>query len=402
MSVTIRGNKPSAADSPLWGGSSANISKPTTPLIDAGYALQASPGSANWNWITNYLSAAATHVMIYGVAQWDTNETYVADSYTNRNGIQFKSRAAGNQGNIPESTPDKWHDTRTPLAVAISAGGTHTPQSLFNEVLNIDTSGGDFALTIDPGLFSNQLVKVVASGGNTVTLTISGHTGTVTLTDQTLIMIWNGSGYFIEQSTVSLKKVSASGPVVFGPVSYEIELDVSLGNVDIDPLPLSDFIGQTVHFYAVGSGIGSIGGGNGVYVNGVYITENTGGAVCRGVSGGLWKLDNGVTADWVSAETRINQYSYGYMILDYNASLDVTTTTATGSLFRSTTALVYAIPFEATTFKIKVSNTRGSDVGGWAGNVAFSPIDKTGFTFIGMGVTNTTRVKPSYIARGDY
>jgi len=125
-------------------------------------------------------------------------------------------------------------------------------------------------------------------------------------------------GYFID----------ASGPVVPKFSNNVVEMDVSLGNVDIDALDLSDFIGQHVHFYAVGSGIGSIAGGNGVYVNDIFITTNTGGAHGYGVSGGLWKFDNGVTADYFSA-LRIRQHSNGYMIQTGAGS--TTTTSWTGN-----------------------------------------------------------------------
>jgi hypothetical protein len=141
-----------------------------------------------------------------------------------------------------------------------------------------------------------------------------------------------------------LTEISASG--AFSPVfgHNTVELDTSLGNVDIDPLPLSDFIGQTVHFYAVGSGIASIGGGNGVYVNGVYITENTGGAVCRGVSGGLWRLDNGITADWVSGPYRMSMESVGIMITEFFATL--TTGVVSGAVYASPAATVaFPVPF---------------------------------------------------------
>jgi len=108
-------------------------------------------------------------------------------------------------------------------------------------------------------------------------------------------------------------EISASGAFipVFG--NSVVELDVSLGNVDISTLNLSDFIGQHIHFYAVGSGIGSIAGGNGVYVNKIFITENTGGAHLWGVSGGLYKVENGITANYASGNYNIIKYSSGKM-----------------------------------------------------------------------------------------
>lgn len=135
-------------------------------------------------------------------------------------------------------------------------------------------------------------------------------------------------------NTPEFQQISASGAVVFGKTNHQIELDVSLGNVDIDALDLSDFIGQHVHFYAVGSGNGSIAGGNGVYVNGIFITENTGGVHLWGVSGGLWKADNGVTADYVSTQN-IKNYSNGHMEISRTLTVAGTATDAFSVSFSS-------------------------------------------------------------------
>lgn len=304
MAITTRGNKPTFADSPLWGNASTNITKPIASLLNDGYATQTQPGSANWNWITNYVSAGVLHCFIYGIPIWDTDETYVAGSYLNRNGIIFKSRVGANTGNIPESSPTQWQDTRLPLPFAIAGSGTQTPQNEFNEILNIDTTGGDIALTIDPGLFVNQFIKIVSTGGNKTTLTISGLSGTVILDDQDLLITWDGSKYFVSQDITSKKVVAASGAIVFGPVSWSTELDTGGGNVILDPLPTPDFLGQRIDFVVSGSGDGTITAGTGIVFDQVITSAEGISVIAVDKSGTLtWELVIGrkrVCKAWVN------------------------------------------------------------------------------------------------------
>ncbi|MCK4827205.1 hypothetical protein KA005_66360 [bacterium] len=210
MSITTRGNKPAAVDAPLWGSSSANISKPTTTLINAGYPLQASPGSANWNWLINFVSAGVVHNLIYGIASWDTGETYVLNSYVNHNGIRYKSRIAGNIGQTPGADPTKWHDTRSPLTVAISSTQTRTVQSMFDEVLNVDTSGGNRTVTLTNGLFNGQEVVVICDGTGMTYVKGSGA-----LTGGKKSGIWDAA--------------SATGTPISDGLSLKLRWSVSLG-----------------------------------------------------------------------------------------------------------------------------------------------------------------------------
>ena len=191
MPVTTRGTKPPAADAPLWGGSSVNITKPTTTLLDEGYATQTTPGSADWNWITNFVSAGVVHNLIYGIAVWDTDEEYVVGSRVNRNNVIFYSRVAANQGNIPESSGTQWHDTRLPLPFAISTGTTQSPQADFDEVLRVNTTAADIAITINAGMFDGQRVIVEVTGGNNAVLTIAGLPLQVVATGNKLIVTWS-------------------------------------------------------------------------------------------------------------------------------------------------------------------------------------------------------------------
>ena len=157
MAITTRGTKPAAADAILFASDSTNISKPTTELQDSGYSTQSRPGSSNYNWLFNYVSAGIAHEFVYGIAEYDSGETYVANSYTNRLGLIYRSRTAGNIGNVPESSPNQWHDIRTPLEFVISATETHVPQSLFHELLTCDASVAGFTLTVDDGLFRPRM-----------------------------------------------------------------------------------------------------------------------------------------------------------------------------------------------------------------------------------------------------
>lgn len=190
MAITTRGEKPAATDAILFANASTNISKPTTELEDSGYATQSRPGSANYNWLFNYVSAGITHEFIYGIAEYDANENYVAYSYTNRLGLIYRSRSGSNSGHTPESSPTFWHDIRTPLEFTISSGETHSPQSLFHETLVLDASLGGFTLTIDDGVFDGQQECLFVTDDSTALVYIKG---TGTLTGGKKSGIWDGA-----------------------------------------------------------------------------------------------------------------------------------------------------------------------------------------------------------------
>jgi len=107
--------------------------------------------------------------------------------------------------------------------------------------------------------------------------------------------------------------VSVSSTLALGPYDWEVEVDLSIGNISINQLPVPNFIGQKIHIYGVGSGIGYIAGGTGLYANGVYFTENTGGVFLTAVSMTEYKLYPGVTAKYVIVGQTIKQYADGSM-----------------------------------------------------------------------------------------
>lgn len=166
MAITTRGAKPPAADAPLFGRTSTNIAEPTTELKDSGYPLQGRPGSANYNWLLNYVSAGILHEFIYGIASFDVNETYTTESYTNRVGILYKSLQGANSGNVPESSPSYWHDLRTPFTQTVTATGTLTINSYFDMHVISDTSIGINTITLGSPAFEGQKVVIKSEGAD--------------------------------------------------------------------------------------------------------------------------------------------------------------------------------------------------------------------------------------------
>ena len=146
--------------------------------------------------------------------------------------------------------------------------------------------------------------------------------------------------------------VPSSQALVLGKYDWEVEVDLSLGNVAISALPVPDFIGQRVHIYGVGTGIGSIAGGTGLYVNGVFFTENTGGVFLTAVSLTEWRAENGVTADYVSGDYHVIKYANGNMELEYLSSSPSLASNASGNVFINAAAVTNAYPLSFTTILI--------------------------------------------------
>lgn len=165
--------------------------------------------------------------------------------------------------------------------------------------------------------------------------------------------------------------ISASGALTLGFSDHKVEVDVSLGNVAISALPVPDFLGQKLHVFATGSGIASIDGGNGVYANGIFITENTGGAHLESVDNGgtlEWRAVNDVTADWVSGNYNIIMSAYGRYRLLYENNLVSVSSVASGNVYSSpSTALNYPVPFATApdTSGVSVRSTTSGNV--WGG-----------------------------------
>lgn len=164
MPITTRGARPPAADAPLFAKDSTNIATLTTQLLDDGYANQSRPGSANYNWLFNYVSASALHNMIYGVSVYDDTETFPIHAYTNRNGVLYKSIQGSNTGQLPESSPAYWHDTRSPVASTEDTSGPLSVSEYFNMLVTVDTSSGNVTKTFDPGNFVGQTITIITSG----------------------------------------------------------------------------------------------------------------------------------------------------------------------------------------------------------------------------------------------
>lgn len=218
MSVTNRGDKPPFADAPLIGRLSTNIGKPSSTIIDDGYDLYAEPGSSEWNWFNNYVSAAVLHCLIYGIAEWDIAETYPINAYINRNGIIYKSRVGGNVGNSPESSSTQWHDIRKPLEIPITVSGTSNPQSQFHEVLKVSTAGS-IALSIGAGLFDGQIIAIEVSGGGNCTVSASGTDSQLVETGYRYTLRWNGTSYMknVYQGKAVLDFLTTAGLTSNGP-----------------------------------------------------------------------------------------------------------------------------------------------------------------------------------------
>lgn len=210
MSITTRGEKPLFVDAPLISRLSTNIGKPGTTLLDEGYATQDEPGSDEWNWVTNYVSAGVLHCFIYGIAIWDVDETYVENTYINRNGVIYKSRVGTNLGNVPESSPNQWHDIRKPLPIEISSSGSHSVQTQFNEVLKVDSSGGVVNLSVGVGQFDGQTIAVEVTGGNVCNVTASGTSSQPVSGGYRYTLRWNGSSYMMDSIQGELSGLNSS------------------------------------------------------------------------------------------------------------------------------------------------------------------------------------------------
>jgi len=137
---------------------------------------------------------------------------------------------------------------------------------------------------------------------------------------------WNDLAY--QHQSPYVQEITSSGSIVFKKTDNEIKVDLSLGNLAIDQLPTPDFIGQKVHIYGVGSGIGSIASGTGLYANGVYFTENTGGVFLTAISLTEWRAENGVTADYMSGTNHLLLSVNGIMETYRNLPGGVTTDAA--------------------------------------------------------------------------
>ena len=118
--------------------------------------------------------------------------------------------------------------------------------------------------------------------------------------------------------------ISSSGAITIGYRHYSVDIDVSGGDVSISALDSPVFEGQTIHFIANGANIADIAGGNGIYSNGIFITENTGGAHIESVNvGGIleWRAKYDITADYIDGDFRVIKDTLGEMKLRENINV---------------------------------------------------------------------------------
>ena len=226
------------------------------------------------------------------------------------------------------------------------------------------------------------------------------NTGNVKIGDGSTA--WNGLAY--QHQSPYVQEITSSGSIVFKKIDNEIKVDLSLGNITINQLTVPDFIGQKVHIYGVGSGIGSIAGGTGLYVNGVYFTENTGGVFLTAVSLTEWRAENGVTADYVSGDYNLQFRPDGDYLINYIKSTEVTASIEEGNLYRVTDSLTFPISFASTSFKsLSASAAMGaSSQIGWGGDLRLNGATVSSIEVDVLTALGSRKTRPTATIRGDY
>jgi len=121
-----------------------------------------------------------------------------------------------------------------------------------------------------------------------------------------------------------LRTFSDNDIIVPSLVHLDGVLDTSLGDAlfTLDP---GKFEGQQVHLIADGTGIAELTGGNGIYVNSIFITENTGGAHLKWTNS-QWVAVNEVTAAYESTSFLISKKTNGFMEMSENNTIVTTET----------------------------------------------------------------------------
>jgi hypothetical protein len=118
-------------------------------------------------------------------------------------------------------------------------------------------------------------------------------------------------------------------------------LDTTLGDAlfTLDP---GKFEGQQVHLIVDGTGIAELIGGNGIYVNSIFITENTGGTHLKWTNS-KWVAVNEVTADYVAGSWSIKKCSSGNVSAQGLNDSNVTSLTAVGNIARGTAIFTHPL-----------------------------------------------------------
>lgn len=198
-----------------------------------------------------------------------------------------------------------------------------------------------------------------------------------------------------------LISVSASGAVSLGYANFKIEVDVSVSDISISALPAPSFKGQKIHIYADGSGVCDIAGGNGVYLNGVFVTENTEGAMFEAVSVGgslEWKASGGLSAKYLDVNWDVEQYSDGRMVIDGFDNGFIAPNLAFGSVYYINFNSTYPITFSTIPKVIPY----GEQSGGVTWSSTASSIATTGHGGRAIGANNTTSMRPFSRSTGVY
>lgn len=227
---------------------------------------------------------------------------------------------------------------------------------------SIDTSSGNQSLTLEPIIGKQYMVRNFGSGSNTVTVTYGGSTlaltngsasifsydgvnwtvfsktfegqditvASVTLTASSLIE--SGNSKCVTGDTIhtalqnsliaNTQTISSSGAITLGPSHWEINVDLSGGNINISELPTPDFIGQKVHIYGTGNGMGTVAGGKGVFSNGVYLTSNTGGIYLIAISITEWRVLTALSSAHYDGQFFVLRYTDGNMEMSGNHNKD--------------------------------------------------------------------------------
>jgi hypothetical protein len=164
-------------------------------------------------------------------------------------------------------------------------------------------------------------------------------------------------------------------------VHLDAVLDTTLGDAlfTLDP---GKFEGQQVHLIADGTGIAELIGGNGIYVNSIFITENTGGAHLKWTNS-KWVAVNEVTADYVDMTQRLKIYANGGLVIigDAGKSSNSAWIGNFSKVFLSTPSLIPSIRTDVASYVRYTSATTNTSF-----TIVASLSDASNFfSFIGEG-----------------
>lgn len=138
--------------------------------------------------------------------------------------------------------------------------------------------------------------------------------------------------------------------------SNTVVIDTSVADANLLAMPVGLFEGQKVHIITVGSGVGIIPTGNGVYSGGWHITANTGGLHATWVNG-AWVAENEVTAKIIVSGFTVSLKAMGNARQSQNSQS-----------FSPNAWLSYTFPVNFITVDY---TTIGSVIGGEIGYVSF-------------------------------